>query len=80
MAQQGRRGGGRRDRDAEPDEISADQDRLDETRHYLHDPDGLLDHARDEDERQNDDLLEIDQTELEELGLVLDDPHQPESE
>ena len=25
-------------------------------------------------------LLEIDQTELEELGLTLDDPHQPEAE
>ena len=25
-------------------------------------------------------MLEIDQTELEELGLTLDDPHQPEAE
>ncbi len=25
-------------------------------------------------------LLEVDQTELEELGLTLDDPHQPDSE
>jgi hypothetical protein len=45
-------------------------------RHYLQDTEG----ARDEDEREQDDLLEIDQTELEELGLELDDPHQPESE
>ena len=41
----------------------------------------------DEDAAENDDgertvaeLLEIDQTELEELGLTLDDPHQPGSE
>jgi hypothetical protein len=36
--------------------------------------------AVDEDEQDDDDVLEIDQTELEELGLILDDPHQPESE
>ena len=49
-------------------------------RHYLHDPNGLLDNARDEDEKEQDSLLELDQTELEELGLLLDDPHQPDSE
>jgi hypothetical protein len=39
----------------------------------------------DEDRAENDDgeqtvdeMLEIDQTELDELGLTLDDPHQPE--
>ncbi|MGZ8751551.1 MAG: AMP-binding enzyme, partial [Acidimicrobiia bacterium] len=31
---------------------------------------------RDEDEQEAADLLEVDQKELEELGLVLDDPHQ----
>jgi hypothetical protein len=36
--------------------------------------------AVDEDEQEADDVLEIDQTELEELGLTLDDPHQPEPE
>jgi hypothetical protein len=35
---------------------------------------------RDEDEQEAADELEVDQTELEELGLVLDDPHQPEDE
>ena len=34
----------------------------------------------DEDEQAADDLLELDQTELDELGLTLDDPHQPEPE
>ena len=41
----------------------------------------------DEDRAENDDgeqtvdeMLEIDQTELDELGLTLDDPHQPERE
>jgi len=34
----------------------------------------------DDGEETLDEILEIDQTELEELGLTLDDPHQPESE
>jgi len=34
----------------------------------------------DDGEETVDELLEIDQTELEELGLTLDDPHQPEPE
>ena len=34
----------------------------------------------DDDEQEAADLLEADQTELEELGLTLDDPHQPEGE
>ena len=33
-----------------------------------------------DDEETVDEILELDQTELEELGLTLDDPHQPESE
>ncbi len=49
-------------------------------RHYLQDPDGLTEDPRGEDERADDDLLEVDQTELAELGLVLDDPHQPDAE
>ena len=53
---------------------------FDEDRHYRRDPTGLLENARDEDERAADELLELDQRELEELGLVLDDPHQSESE
>ena len=35
---------------------------------------------RDEDEQAAADVLEVDQKELEELGLTLDDPHQPEDE
>jgi hypothetical protein len=35
---------------------------------------------RDEDEQEAADILEVDQKELEELGLVLDDPHQTEGE
>jgi hypothetical protein len=34
----------------------------------------------DDGEETEDELLEIDQTELDELGLTLDDPHQPEAE
>lgn len=65
--------------DDDPDAALPGDSTLDEGRHYLQDPDGLLQNARDEDERDQDDLLEPDQTELDELGLMLDDPHQPES-
>lgn len=34
----------------------------------------------DDGEETVDEKLEIDQTELDELGLTLDDPHQPDSE
>ena len=34
----------------------------------------------DDGEETVDEMLEIDQTELDELGLTLDDPHQPERE
>jgi hypothetical protein len=34
----------------------------------------------DEGEETLDEILEIDQTELDELGLTLDDPHQPDPE
>jgi hypothetical protein len=32
----------------------------------------------DDGEQSPEEMLEIDQTELDELGLTLDDPHQPE--
>jgi hypothetical protein len=57
-----------------------DEAESDDARHYLQDPDNLAVNERDADEREQDDLLELDQTELDELGLTLDDPHQPESE
>jgi hypothetical protein len=63
-----------------PDDPDLEPEPADGARHYLHDPNGISQNARDEDEQDQDDLLEIDQTELEELGLDLDDPHQPESE
>ena len=65
---------------ADDDAALADDISIDDDRHYLRDPSGLEENARDEDEREQDDLLELDQTELEELGLTLDDPHQPEPE
>ena len=63
-------------------EAIVDDDEVDSdgTRHYLQDPDNLAGKARDADEQEQDDVLDLDQTELEELGLTLDDPHQPESE
>jgi len=36
--------------------------------------------GNDDGEQTVDEMLEIDQTELDELGLTLDDPHQPERE
>lgn len=49
----------------------------DADRHYQQDPNHLLQFASDDDERRATEMLEVDQVELEELGLVLDDPHQP---
>jgi hypothetical protein len=60
----------------EDDELALEAE---ETRHYLEDPNVPSD-DRDDDEREAADELEVDQTELEELGLVLDDPHQPETD
>jgi hypothetical protein len=61
--------------------IEDDGDLLDDgTRHYEQDPNHLAQFARDDDEIEQADLLEVDQTELDELGLTLDDPHQPEAE
>ena len=34
----------------------------------------------DDGEESVDEMLELDQTELDELGLTLDDPHQPDAE
>ena len=44
------------------------------------DDDALPRSDRDADEQEAADILEVDQTELEELGLVLDDPHQVDDE
>ncbi len=60
--------------------VDDDESVADDTRHYLQDPDHLAGGARDADEQEQDDELELDQTELDELGLTLDDPHQPDSE
>ena len=61
--------------------IEDDDDLLDDaTRHYQQDPNHLAQFARDADEIEQDDELDVDQEELSELGLVLDDPHQPERE
>jgi hypothetical protein len=61
-----------------PDDDDIPADDSDSARHYLHDPNHLAENARDSDEQEQDDVLDIDQTELEELGLTLDDPHEPE--
>ena len=59
--------------------IDDDGTTSDDTRHYQQDPD-FESTARDADEQEQDDVLDLDQAELEELGLTLDDPHQPEPE
>jgi hypothetical protein len=76
----------RRNRTVEPHVAAPDargfigDDGVDEDadRHYHGDPNHLLQFANDADEQHDHDLLEIDQVELAELGLVLDDPHQPD--
>jgi hypothetical protein len=76
------------DRDPDPDpEFDPDLEAIieddgtisDDTRHYQQDPD-FEGTARDADEQEQDDVLDLDQAELDELGLTLDDPHQPESD
>jgi hypothetical protein len=76
----------KRKREVEPHVVAPDPDGFigddgvdyDAARHYQQDPNHLLQFASDEDERSEAELLEVDQVELEELGLVLDDPHQPD--
>jgi len=71
------------DLELEPDvEAMVEDDAADSDsgRHYLQDPNNLAENARDADEQEQDDDLDLDQTEHEELGLTLDDPHQPDSE
>jgi hypothetical protein len=63
----------------EDSEFDPDDD-SDSAVHYLQDPNHLADNARDEDEQEQDDVLDVDQAELEELGLTLDDPHQPDTD
>jgi hypothetical protein len=68
------------DLDPAVEAIVEDETDSDSARHYLRDPDNLAENARDADEQEQDDILDLDQTELEELGLTLDDPHQPDTE
>ena len=75
----------RRHRTVEPHTIApdvggfVDDEGIDEdaVRHYHGDPNHLAEFGPDPDEISETERLEIDQVELEELGLVLDDPHQP---
>jgi hypothetical protein len=75
----------RRKRSVEPHSVApdpagfVDDDGVDEdaARHYHGDPNHLLEFGADTDELAEEERLELDQVELEELGLVLDDPHQP---
>jgi hypothetical protein len=72
----------RPDPELEPDVesiIDDDGTTSEDMRHYRQDPD-LEGNLRDADEQEQDDVLDLDQTELDELGLTLDDPHQPEPE
>ena len=60
------------DRDRDDDDLS---DLLPAT-----DDDGIPSSDLDADEQEAKDELEVDQKELEELGLTLDDPHQPDDD
>lgn len=75
----------RRKRSVEPHVVAPDDGGFigddgvdhDADRHYHGDPNHLLQFAGDADERHDIEMMELDQVELDELGLVLDDPHQP---
>ena len=60
------------DRDRDDDELSDLLPALED--------DGIPRSDLDEDEQVAKDELEVDQKELEELGLTLDDPHQPDDD
>jgi hypothetical protein len=68
------------DLDPDVEAIIEDDADSDSARHYLRDPNNLAENARDTDEQEQDEVLDLDQTELDELGLTLDDPHQPDPE
>ncbi len=57
-----------------------DDETVDEFFDELTDPEELDTPVLDADEQEANDLLTLDQTELEEAGLLLDDPHQPEAD
>ena len=61
----------------EQEELAREDQR--EVRDEVRDLVDVDDAEEDDGEATLDEMLEIDQTELDELGLTLDDPHQPES-
>ena len=61
----------------ERDELAREDQR--EVRDELRERVVIDDAEEDDGEATLEEMLEIDQTELDELGLTLDDPHQPES-
>jgi hypothetical protein len=70
----------RSDKPGPEEQAELEREERDEARdEALSDADVVEDDDGDGDETLAE-ILEIDQTELEELGLTLDDPHQPEPE
>ena len=62
----------------EQEELAREDQR--EVRDEVRDLVGVDDAEEDDGEATVDEMLELDQTELDELGLTLDDPHQPDAE
>jgi len=62
------------------EEAELAREEQDEARDEVLDRVGADAAEEDDGEETDDEVLEIDQTELEELGLTLDDPHQPDKD
>jgi ribosome assembly protein YihI (activator of Der GTPase) len=70
----------RSDKPGPEEEAELAREEQDEARDEVLDRVGADAAEEDDGEETDDEVLEIDQTELDELGLTLDDPHQPDGE
>ena len=70
----------RSDRPGPEEQAELDREEQYDVRDEVVELEGEDEIEEDDGEESLDDILELDQTELDELGLTLDDPHQPESE
>jgi hypothetical protein len=70
----------RSDKPGPEEQAELDREERDEARDEVSELVGTDAAEEDDGEETDEEILEIDQTELEELGLTLDDPHQPDGE
>ena len=70
----------RSDKPGPDEQAELDREERYDARDEASELDGADEAEEDDGEETLDEVLEMDKTELDELGLTLDDPHQPESE